>query len=432
MTLATVLVVTGLLVLRSNSPAPAPAVGPSGVSPSSPLPTGAPTTAPTAIASPIVSISPSASANSTRSPAAGNATAIAVGEYHSCALTRQGGVKCWGENNAGQLGDGTATRSDRPIDVVGLTSGVVAISTGQQYSCAVTTSGGVKCWGDNTFGQLGTGNTTGSKTPVDVVGLTSGVEAIAAGGGHTCVLTGKGGVKCWGGYCGCGEFGNLLGNGLPESSTIPVDVLGLTSGATAITVGLNNSCALKTDGGVMCWGANSVGQLGDGTTAPTKKAVMVVGLGGPATAVAAGGDQGCALVDGRAKCWGGIAKRADSTGETVRSITAIDVVGLVGPTSFISPGGMYSCAVSISGGATCWGINLYGQLGDGSRAFRTTPVSVSGLESGVRTIATAASHTCALTVEGAVECWGNNSDGQLGTGAPRGIGSPTPAIVQGL
>ena len=121
---------------------------------------------------------------------------VKVGNGHTCALSG-GGMKCWGYNGAGQLGDGGTANSPTPVDVSGLTSGVSAIATGQYYTCALTSGGGVKCWGNNSNDQLGDGSTTNRSTPVDVSGLTSGVSAIATGVSHTCALSG-GGVKCWG------------------------------------------------------------------------------------------------------------------------------------------------------------------------------------------------------------------------------------------
>ena len=286
-------------------------------------------------------------------------TAISAGRWYTCALTTSGGVKCWGQNGYGQLGDGTTTDRTTPVDVIGLTSGVSAITTGWFHTCALTASGGVKCWGDNWYGKLGDGTTEERGTPVDVIGLTSGVSAITAGWGHTCALTASGGVKCWG-FNDDGE----LGDGTTDGRTTPVNVSGLTNGFIAIDAGGWHTCALKYGSGVKCWGANAAGQLGDGTTTDRYTPVNVGGL---------------------------------ATGDA------------------ISAGGWHTCAVAF-GGVKCWGFNNNGQLGDGTTDYRTTPVDVSGLTSGVSAIAAGGNHTCALTVSGGVKCWGDNWLGQLGDG----------------
>ena len=146
------------------------------------------------------------------------AVGIAAGGLHSCALTANGGVKCWGVG--GSLGDGSRTGRLTPVNVIGLSSGVTAIAAGLGHTCALTVGGGVKCWGDNEYGQLGDGTDAHRLTPVDVIGLSSGVTAIAAGDWHTCALTSHG-VKCWG-Y----NIDGQLGDGSRTNRLTPVDVVG--------------------------------------------------------------------------------------------------------------------------------------------------------------------------------------------------------------
>ena len=291
---------------------------------------------------------------------------MAAGHYdYTCAALSTGGVKCWGDNQFGLLGNRSTTYSRTPVDVGGFGSGVRAIAPGYKHACALTSGGGVKCWGENGTGQLGNGTQTASTTPVDVIGLSSGVRAIAAGANHSCALTSAGGVKCWGGNYN-GELGN---GGSPVISRSPVDVLGLTSGVVAISSYFEHACALTRGGAVECWGLNVKGQLGNGTQTASKTPVGVVGLSSGVRAIAAGYSHTCALTSG--------------------------------------------------GGVRCWGDNLYGALGNGSTAaLSPTPIGVSGLSSGVTAIGAGQYHTCAVTSDGGLECWGQDDFGQLGNGTP--------------
>jgi len=302
------------------------------------------------------------------------AAQVSSGQWHTCALTTSGGVKCWGWNGTGQLGNGGTTPSTTPVDVSGLSSGVAAIATGGFHTCALMTSGGVKCWGRNDQGQLGNGGTTLSTTPVDVSGLSSGVAAIATGGFHTCALMTSGGVKCWG-----RNDDGQLGDGTTHDSTTPVNVSGLPSGAKAISAGGDHTCAVTTEGAAKCWGFNKEGALGNATTTNSSTPVGVSGLSSGVAAISAGGRHTCALTtSGGVKCWGWNGTGQLGNGGTTPSTTPVDVSGLSSGVAAISAGGSHTCALLTSGGVKCWGDGVYGQLGNGIKKNRTAPIAVVG------------------------------------------------------
>ena len=374
------------------------------------------------------------SSSSSAVVATGNAVAVAAGYNHTCAITRAGGLKCWGSNSHGQLGNGSTVDSSVPIDVSGLASGVIAIAAGYEHTCALTNAGGVKCWGNNLNGDLGDGTTVDSARPVDVQGMTSGITAIAAGSAWMCALTDAGGVKCW----GWNQYGEL-GNNATVDSAVPVDVIGLTSGVQAIAAGGNASCALVGDGLMKCWGYNGYGGLGTGSTANSDTPVDVAGLSGKVIGMGIGDSTTCAILAARTvKCWGFGGQGQLGNGSTTTTTDPQDVSGLTGvaaisggETTAPTPLGGHICALTITGSVKCWGDNRAGQLGIGSKTNgSTTPVDVPGLTSGISAISVRGDRTCALTSDGAILCWGANDRGQLGNGTT--TDSTVPMLVSGL
>ncbi len=391
----------------------------------------------------------------------GTATAVAAGGQHTCALTIAGGVKCWGDNGGGQLGDGTTTDRSTPVDVSGLTSGVAAVAAGDAHTCALTTAGGVKCWGLNVNGELGDGQACGiaCRSPVDVCADATcatnlgGVAAVSAGNFHTCALMKAGGLKCWGfnngGQVGDGSSGNIR--------TTPVNVAGLTSGVAAVAAGGFHTCALMKAGGLKCWGSNTVGQVGDGTSGNIRSTpvdVCATGASAPCVsnplsgvaAVSAGAGHTCALMTaGGLKCWGlnNLGRLGDGT--TTSRSTPVDVLEAVGGAPLsgvaaVSASPFHTCALMTAGGVKCWGWNNSGQVGDGTSGnIRTTPVDVcatgasapcdSNLLSGVAAVSAGALHTCALTTAGGVKCWGLNVSGQLGDGTSTDSTTPVDVVL---
>jgi LPXTG-motif cell wall-anchored protein len=269
---------------------------------------------------------------------------VSVGGTSSCAVLQSGALKCWGLNNWGQLGGGsTDPSSTTPVEVTGLTSGVTSASVGGDHACAVV-SGAVKCWGKGSSGQIGDGNPNNSGSgipPTQVTGLTSGVEAISAGDEFNCALLNTGAVMCWGknsdGQLGDGQGGQ---GGPGEYALDPVQVTGLTSGVVAISAGLSHACALLSTGEVKCWGSND-GALGNGSDDDSLVPVTVSGLGAPVKAVSAGSNLTCVLI-GTAdlRCFGVNYYGEIGDGTTQGSNIPVQVVGLgsAAPPTFDAPG----------------------------------------------------------------------------------------------
>ncbi len=266
--------------------------------------------------------------------------------YLACAVTTLGGVWCWGSNTQGDLGNGIETPSSVPVPVSGLASGVAAVSAGPGGSaCAVTASGNIWCWGDNTYNELGNGTSaTYSAVPVQVTGFTSAVTAVSVGNNAACAITTGGGVECWG-----TNTSGQLGNNFTTNSTSPVQVSGLTSGATAVSVGNSYACAVVS-GGVQCWGNNSFGQ----TLVPT----AVTGLASGVTSVSVGSNSACAVVNGAVQCWGSNAKGELGNGSTTDSAIPVPVMTLATGATSVSVGYQFACALTSSTGVWCWGYNI--------------------------------------------------------------------------
>jgi alpha-tubulin suppressor-like RCC1 family protein len=183
---------------------------------------------------------------------------VTAGSESTYAVTLSGGAMCWGNNPAGLLGDGTNEVRLYPVDVVGLSSGIKKISLGDDSACALTNNGGVKCWGSNSYGKLGNNFASGftSSVPFDVEGLSSGVVDISVGLYHACAVLNTGAVKCWG-----NNYMRQLGNPVKNYNQIPVDVEGLTD-VIGIDSGWYHTCAVLKDGRVKCWGGKSIRPIG--------------------------------------------------------------------------------------------------------------------------------------------------------------------------
>ncbi len=350
-------------------------------------------------------------------------TQIAAGGFHTCALTTAGGVKCWGYNGMGQLGDNSKVNRLTPVSVSSLSSGVLGVAAGTYHTCAVITGGGVKCWGAGGSGELGPASSA-STVPVSVTGLSSGVASLALGNGHSCALLSSGGVRCW----GANNYGQL-GNNSTTASATPVTPTGLTSGVSTLTSGNGHMCAVTNQGAPFCWGWNNAGQLGTGAKANSMVPVAVNTLSSGVAIVYGGYNHSCALmVGGGVKCWGANGYGQLGTNNTTESLLPTNVVGLSGGVSSMALGrvnGYFSCAAKTDGSAVCWGQNNASQLGTGITANSLlVPTQVAGLTSGVLGITAGSSHACVLLTNG-TKCWGASAEGEVGDGSTTTRATPT-------
>jgi alpha-tubulin suppressor-like RCC1 family protein len=338
------------------------------------------------------------------------ATRPAAGVSHSCALLSTGHVQCWGENQFGQLGNGgLPTGSDTPVAVTSLTT-ATQLASGSYHACARLSTGHVDCWGENAYGGLGNGTTTNASKPVEVSGISTATQ-VSAGWYHTCAVLSTGHVDCWG-YNGYGE----LGNGTTTNASKPVEVQGIST-ATQVAAGIYFTCALLASGHVDCWGDNSSGQLGNGTTTGSSKPVEVQALS-TASQLSDGGYHACAVLStGHVECWGynGYGQLGAGYENFGNALTPVEVQGIT-TAAEVSGGLFHTCALLTTGHLDCWGYGEYGQLGTGASTFATwVPLEVHAISTAIH-VSAGGYHTCAVLSGGHVECWGNNSNGQLGNG----------------
>ena len=350
------------------------------------------------------------------------ATAVAAGATHTCVITNLGGVKCWGASPA--AGDGTFEQRDSPTDVEGLTGRAVEITAGIGFTCARLEDGAVECWG---LGTLGDGTKLLS-TRAKATTLPGPATQLAAGGAHACASS-DGGAFCW----GTDAFGEQGTNGGGTRLT-PGNVPGLVYNAKQIASGYHHNCALLNDGGAVCWGQNIAGECGDGTYQMQRNVpVKVTAIDAGISQLYGGYSVSCArTVTGRIKCWGTNSSGQCGSGvASTRSLVAVDVKGVTAGLTQLALGSMaqHACIVQ-DGGVFCWGLDDHGQLGDGNLGTQNAPVPVLGITVPVTAVAPGAAHTCAVTAEGGVLCWGKNTDGQLGIGTHGADDHLSPVLVR--
>jgi alpha-tubulin suppressor-like RCC1 family protein len=344
---------------------------------------------------------------------------VVAGETHTCALRANGRVRCWGNNESGQLGDGTFAESLDATEVEDLEN-VKVISAGWHHSCALTASGNTLCWGANFNGQLGNDSRDASGVPVFVLDLPIDAVDLASGNTHSCVLRAMGSLSCW----GSNEFGELGSPPVGPPSEDPRTVLNISGNIPALSIDAqgNHTCAVRGTSAVVCWGSNSDGQLtGIASTTPQRNPVAPFPAVTNVIAAAAGSNHTCVLfANGTVSCWG----RMGGTVSAPTPVAGLDnVVAIAG-------GGDFRCALRADGTVRCWGEGSAGQLGNGT-ADSLAPVEVNSLST-VVAISVGSAHACAIRANGTVRCWGSNGSRQLGNENTTAVAVPDHVAVSGL
>ena len=357
-------------------------------------------------------------------------TKVEAGTNHSCALFNEGNVRCWGYNYYGQLGYGHRSNigdDENPLSEGDISVGeeVLKISLGGNFTCALLVSGNIKCWGDNTYGQLGTSlSSTASRYQeafyhrnIDFGTSLKAID-IASGNSHSCALFESGQVKCWGrnsnGQLGLGHSTNIGRRGLLRR----IDFVDIGGPVAGLSLGSDGSCVLLESGSVKCWGGNAYGQLGQGNTSvigdnELPSSISTIALGGSAAIeITSGSYFNCALLStGKVKCWGRNHRRqlglphTQSIGDNESPSSLF--VTLSSSARRITSNSDSSCALLDNGRIQCWGYNGYGQLGSSSQGAVSLPETAIDMTVG-------GNHSCVLLVSGKMNCWGYNGSGQLG------------------
>jgi alpha-tubulin suppressor-like RCC1 family protein len=373
---------------------------------------------------------------------------VTTGANHTCVLLNSKKVKCWGLANVGQLGYGNNNNigdNELPstVGLVNVGGDVTQVAAGNNHTCALLTDGNVRCWGQGFFGQLGYGSTSAVSIPANAGNVNVGgtVTQIATGGTHTCALLTTGNVRCWG-SASSGQlgYGNTTAIGDNETPSTAGDV-NVGGTVTQITAGTNHTCALLNTGNVRCWGLASSGQLGYGNTTvigdtETPSSAGDINLGSTVTKIVAGGTHTCAIITGgNVKCWGAANNGQLGYGNTTaigdnETPSTIGNVNIGSTVTELTTGSLHTCVLLSTNGAKCWGSGLNGRLGYGNTSnigSANTPSAVGNISiSGIPIyISAGGSHTCIIT--GIVSsyniyCWGLATSGQLGLGNTNSIG----------
>ena len=368
---------------------------------------------------------------------------ISAGKDHACAVGEGERLKCWGAGVDGRLGLGdTANRGDGPGEMgtnlpyvdLGTGTSALQVATGGNFTCALLANYLVKCFGNNSQGQLGIGSLVNmgddeAGDSIPTVSLPSKAIQIAAGSEHACALLDNGTVYCWG-RNDVGQTGKGATSGYEWTPVQVKDTInsGFLLEAQKIDVGDDHACALMKDGGLTCWGDNTNGQLGKGTSGDNwSYPQTVTGLNDGVQLIALGGAHSCATRYGELRCWG--LNTYGQVGDGTTTSRTTPVVASSGPVSNITSGIDHTCGV-VSGTGQCWGRGQDGQTGaENGGASITAPTDIVSISANILQFSTQGNFSCAYYKNSDLKCFGNNVDGELGQGNTTGLGTTASDMV---
>jgi alpha-tubulin suppressor-like RCC1 family protein len=332
---------------------------------------------------------------------------VSAGYQHTCGIRDDATMWCWGDNSSGQLGDGSYTGHRTPVQVGIRSWASVSTSSGGMDTCGIRADGGLWCWGLNTGGQIRRYGAATYDRPVRAGGPAEWTS-VAVGDWHTCGVRVDGTVWCW----GWNRYG-ALGYKTANSYSGP-RMVGANTDWAYVVAGYGHTCATRTDGTLWCWGWNLFGQIGQGTTKKSYRHPVQVGSTVDWATITAGGRQTCATrIDGTAWCWGLNTDGELGDGSTIDRSVPVQVGS--GIWASVTEGENHTCGTHTDGTAWCWGSNAFGGDGDGTRTDRLTPVQV-GIGKTWQVISAGGNHTVATASDGTAWSWGLNTSGQLGDG----------------
>jgi alpha-tubulin suppressor-like RCC1 family protein len=349
---------------------------------------------------------------------------LSLGGDYSCGLDIDGGIWCWGLNSRGQLGNGTVVSTNKPSQIASAVSSWKDLKAGWNHACAIDQNNKLYCWGAGGFGATGQGVWTDALTPVAVPGM-GNVLAFGTGGDVTCAIKQNGSLWCWG-----INAHSQLGDGTVVSQPSPIKI-GTNNNWTTVSPGNGHTCAQRSNGRSYCWGHNLNGQVGIGViNGNNEETIQQISGNNNLGELSSFHYTTCALRStNKVACWG-LNNYGQIGNGTLNDALTGTLVNLSRRATQVSAGNAHSCAVLNNGKVQCWGMNIYGQLGVGTETTsESTPVTLP--LSNVKSIHAGGIHSCAVLNDDSALCWGHNWAGQLGDGTNTKTATPVAVLPRG-